>query len=304
MRRKTMPFEACREKVGEAGLFLDSFHQGGFEQRKRTRRRAAKKVKRRNSEQLKGDHGGDGIPRQAEDPGLAAAPEDGGFSRANGNRVKEKLSAKALENGFDEVVLSHRDTARKDKNIFLEAEFDFRGEIIDAIEGVAQGNGFGAGEAHLRGKRDAVAVADMKGSGSFRDRDKFIAGGKNGYVGLFCAQQVGRADLRCDREFGETEARAGLQGELSSAGFTAARHDILSGFGGTVESDGLAVALGKLDHYDGIGSWRHRGAGHDLNAGARDKRRSYRVSRLDFCDAAEIGPRARFARTNGVAITR
>src|SRR5215469_4493629 len=132
-RGKFAPFEACREKVAEAGLFLDSFEQGGFEQRKRARRCAAKKVKRGNSEQLKGDHGGDGIPRQAEHPDVLATAEDRGPAGANGNRVKEEVRPQALKNGFDEVVLPHRNTAREDEDISAEAQFNFCAQVVDSI---------------------------------------------------------------------------------------------------------------------------------------------------------------------------
>ena len=49
-----------------------------------------------------------------------------------------------------------------------------------------------------------------------------------------------------------------------------------------------SVAMGELDHDDGVGSGGDRGAGHDLNAGARGSVAAETVSPgFDLADAAE-----------------
>ena len=59
---------------------------------------------------------------------------------AAASTIEEKFSAQALENGFDQVVLPHRDAAGENQNVFAETLLDFCGKIIDAVESVFQGD--------------------------------------------------------------------------------------------------------------------------------------------------------------------
>ena len=85
------PFEMGGKKVREPGLFMKSFGEVGFEKRKRARVGAAEHIDRGGDEELKSNHGGDGIPREAEDEGIAAAAEDGRLAGADGDGVKIKF---------------------------------------------------------------------------------------------------------------------------------------------------------------------------------------------------------------------
>jgi hypothetical protein len=215
---------------------------------------------------LEGDHGGDGIAGQAKDEFVAAASEDCGLAGANRDGVKEEFRAEGFENRFDEVVLSHGNAAGEDEDVMLEAELDFGAEVVDAIEGVAEGDRLASGETHLRGEGDAVAIANVKWAGRFDDGNNFVTGGKDGDAGLLGAEQIGGADLRGDREFCEAETEAGLKNQVTGMRFTSLRNDVLARLGVAIERDSVAGAAGKLNHDDGIGTGRDGGTGHDLDA--------------------------------------
>lgn len=204
-RRGGRPFEASRQEVREAGFFVERLRESGVQEKKRASGGAAKEIDGRGDEELKGDHGGDGVAGQAEDEFVAAASEDGGLARTNGDGVKEEFRAEGFEDGFDEIVLSHGDAAGEDEDVALEAEFNFCAEVIDAIESVAERDGLAASKTDLCGEGDAIAIADVKGTGRFGDGNNFVAGGEDGDEGLLVAKQIGGADLSGDGKFREAE---------------------------------------------------------------------------------------------------
>lgn len=69
----------------------------------------------------------------------------------------------------------------------MKTSLDFRGEILHAIKGVAKKDRFTSSETDLRGKRDAVAVANVKRTWGLGDGDDFVAGGEDGDAGFLVA---------------------------------------------------------------------------------------------------------------------
>jgi hypothetical protein len=204
-RRGGRPFEASRQEMREAGFFVERLRESGVQERKRTSGGAAEEIDGRGDEELEGDHGGDRITGQAEDEFVAAASEDCGLARANRDGVEEEFRAEGFEDRFDEIVLAHRNATGENKNVVLEAEFDFCAEVVDAIESVAERDGLAASKTDLCGEGDAIAIADVKGTGRFGDGNNFVAGGEDGDEGLLVAKQIGGADLSGDGKFREAE---------------------------------------------------------------------------------------------------
>ena len=139
----------------EAGFFVERLRESGVQERKRTSGGAAEEIDGRGDEELEGDHGGDRITGQAEDEFVAAASEDCGLARANRDGVEEEFRAEGFEDRFDEIVLAHRNATGENKNVVLEAEFDFCAEVVDAIERVAEQGRVGRQQDGLvrRGRR-------------------------------------------------------------------------------------------------------------------------------------------------------
>ena len=236
---------------------------------------------------MEGDHGGDGIAREAEYEFVAAASEDCGLARANRDGVEEKFRAEGFEDRLDKVVLPHGDATGEDEDVVLEAELDFCAEVVDAIEGVAQRDRLASGETHLRGEGDAVAIANVKWTGRFDDGNNFVTGAKDGDAGLLGAEQTGGADLRGDSEFSEAKTKAGSKNQVASVRFASLRNDVLARLGVAIERDSIAGAAGELNHDDGIGTGRYGGTGHDLDAGGGIERGKDGVARFDLADAAQ-----------------
>jgi hypothetical protein len=109
--RDAGPFEMSGKEVGESRFFVKRFGEVGFEKRQRTRAGAAEHIDCGRDEELEGDHGGDGIAREAEDKGVAAAAEYGGLPWADGDGVEIEFGAEGFEYSFDEVVFAHGDPA-------------------------------------------------------------------------------------------------------------------------------------------------------------------------------------------------
>jgi hypothetical protein len=266
------PVEACRQEVGEAGLFLERFAEGSLEPREWARLSAAENVQRGNHEKLERNHGGDWVAGETKDQGVTAAAKDRGLSGADSDSVEEKLGAHAFENRFDEIVLAHGDTAGKDENVFTEALLDLGGQIIDTIEGVDQGNGLATSEPDLGSEGDGIAVADVEGVGCFGDRHDFVACGEDGDARSLVTAELGGADLRGDCQLGITEAQSWREGNIPGAGLTATRHDILAGLCGAIKGHVVTRSTSEFDHHDGVRAGWSGCAGHDLYAGAGSER--------------------------------
>src|SRR5579859_4902788 len=297
------PFEMCGEEVGEAWFFVERFGEVGFEQRKRPRVGAAEDVDRGSDEELERDHGGDGIARETEHKGVAAATKDGRLARPNRDGVEIEFGTEGLQNGFDEVVFAHGDATRQNQNVLLEAEFDFGAEVVHTIKRVAQENGFAPGQADLRCQGDAVAVANVKGAGLFRNGNDFVAGGKYGDARAARAKQLCGADLRGEGEFREAEAVARPQGEVAGVGFASLLNYVLAWVGCALERNIVRDAVGEFDHDDGVGPYRHRGAGHDLDTRARSEWLGDRVASFDFAHALEGCAFCGNGGADGIAVT-
>ena len=95
-----------------------------------------------------------------------------------------------------------------------------------------------------------------------------------------------------------------MQGHIACMRFTAARHDVLPGQRGSLESNGIAIAGGEFDHDYSIRAGRHRRASHDLHATSRGQRQGDAVPGLDLACAAQLRSCCRFAGAYRVAIAR
>src|SRR5260370_13404606 len=121
--RDAGPFKMSGKEVGKAGLLMKRLGEVGFEKRKGARAGAAEHVDRGCDEELEGDHVGDGISWKAEHKSVSATAEDRGLAGADGDGVKIEFGAEGLQDGFDEVVFAHGDTAGEAEDVVLEAEF-------------------------------------------------------------------------------------------------------------------------------------------------------------------------------------
>ncbi len=289
--------------MSETRLLIEWLGEGSVEEWERASICATENVNGGNDKQLEGDHGGDGIAREAEHGFVAATAKHGGLAGTNGDGVEIKFSAQAVQNGLDQVVFAHGDPAGKDEHVFAKALLDFGGKVVDAVECVDERNGFATGQSYLRAQRDGVAVANVKRSGRFGDGNNFVAGGENGDSRFLVANQGRGAHLPGYSELGETEAQAGAQREIAGVRFTAAWNDVLAGMSGTFQGDGIPGARREFDHDDGVSARRNGRSSHDLDTCAWMERLGHGISSFDFADAAELCALRCFARSDGVAIS-
>ncbi len=169
-------------------------------------------------------------------------------------------------------------------------------------ESVSEGNRFAARQTNLRGQRDAVAVANAKWAGHLGYGNDFVPRGKNGDPRTASAEQLRSPDLGGEGEFGEAEAKAGLEGDVAGTGFASPLHEVLARVGGPLERDLVSRAFGELDHDHCVGPYRDGSAGHDLNTGGRRERLGDRVPRFDFADTRQSCARCGVGRMDSVAV--
>src|SRR5882757_4585049 len=120
--------------MGQSGLFVKRLGEVGFEKRKGTWTGSAKDIDGGRNEKLERNHCGDGIPRESENESLAASSEDGGLAGADGDRVEIKFGAERFQDGLDKVVFAHGHAARENEDVLLEAELNFRAQVVDTVE--------------------------------------------------------------------------------------------------------------------------------------------------------------------------
>src|ERR1700722_16642467 len=113
-------------------------------------------------EQLERYHRGNRIPRQAKGGLLVAPAEDGRLARANRNRVEEEFRAELAKNLFNQIIFTDGHSTRKDQNIRFDASPNESAKLYQFIRRTAQHYGLASCHCNLRGKGDAVAVANLK----------------------------------------------------------------------------------------------------------------------------------------------
>ena len=142
-------------------------------------------------------------------------------------------------------------------------------EITIANVQYGKKNGLGGRQGHLGVEGNAIAVANLKCSGSFLDGDDLVAGGKYGDAGFYGAKQFRGADLGGQSKLGIAESRAWREDGLAGRGLAAARHDVLGALRGALEGDRVPFAERVFEHDNRVGARRNGGAGHDLHASRR-----------------------------------
>ncbi len=94
----------------------------------------------------------------------------------------------------------------------------------------------------------------------------------------------------------------GAKHHLAALRFAAFGDDVLTRLRGAIEIDVVAFARGVFDHHNGIGSGRHAGSRHDLNASPAAERSCGVVASFDFAGHTKRGACVRIECAHGVTI--
>src|SRR5207249_10722028 len=100
--------------------------------------------------------------------------------------------------------------------IFFQPVLDFFSQVIDAVRRISQDNRLAPRDPNLRGKRNAVAVSNLKWAGRFVDQNHFVTRGKNRHAWPLRALQLHRPDLRRQRQLRISEPYARPHDRLPS----------------------------------------------------------------------------------------
>src|SRR5262245_60065915 len=104
-------------------------------------------------------------------------PENGRFAGLHCDLIEKHLDTKFPKNVFNEIVLSHRYSARHQKEIVLQSLSDLAAEIIQIVTSDTYNDRLTARALHLITKRVRVAVSNLTGLRFLGNLDQFIASG-------------------------------------------------------------------------------------------------------------------------------
>ena len=212
-------------------------------------------------EQLEADHGGNGIPRQAEH-GLSVQYAKGHrLARLHSHPPEAHVVAQPAQRGFHQIEITHRHAAARYQQIGGQPVVDVAREVFGVIAGDAQQNGFTAGLEHLSREGVGIGVEYLPHVGRIAQIDQFLSGRQDGHFWFLMHVHSRPADVRQHAERSRTQS-----GPLRKNGF--ARLHVLTrqadrfSFAHGEENMDLILgdSLGLLDEHDGVRSTSGMGA--------------------------------------------
>src|SRR5271154_2099317 len=131
---------------------------------------------------------------------------------------------------------------------------------------VAKHQWLAASQRHLRRKRNAITVPNLKFLDGLIHGDNFVASRKNRHARFLGNQYASTPYLRGHRELGIAQPLASRHDALADSSLLSFQHEMRAWVRGPFHNRKFAFDLGMLDHHDRIGPSRQRRAGHDLHA--------------------------------------
>src|SRR5579863_9884895 len=142
-------------------LFAQRLSEPRAKDGERPRLSTTEDVNRGNYKQLERDHRRHGITWQAKHRLAPANSEDGGPAGPDSHGIVNELSTQFAEHHFYQIVLSHGDAARNDKQICFQAAFDAATQFFFFVGSIAQQFALGSREYGKRLQGNAVAIANL-----------------------------------------------------------------------------------------------------------------------------------------------
>ena len=244
----------------------------------------------RPDEELVGDEGRHGIPRQAEDRGSRwpERPEGEGLRRPDGDlHPAGGPLAQLLEHHLHQVAVPHADAAARDQRIAAGGSgLEGLGQVPLVIPYASEVDRLPTVGPELREEARAVGVADLARSEPARSPDELVARRDDPHPGSAVDQHRLDAETRqhphvCRRERGtRSEDLVADRDVVTGAAHVGVPPDLAADHHRCV----TVGRLGVLDHRDGIGAGRHRCTGHDAGRLAGAHRHGGAVAGHDRVD--------------------
>ena len=212
-------------------------------------------------------------------------------SRLDQRSGEEELRSQTGKRLFNQIKLAHGNAAGKQQQVRrVQADMYKRGELALFIRSNRELHRLTSSLQNLCGKGVAVRVADLMRSWNIRDIDEFITGGKDCNPRSAIHRQFGTPNSGGQRDLGRTDVRARSKKHVASMRFSPGRNQVFAWLGAALNfhlTDGKQCVL---DHYNGIGPGRDRGAGHDLNCF------SWAYGSLESSSSLDLSKHAQFCR--------
>ncbi len=239
---------------------------------------------------MKADLGGDGIARQPEEVGPAArgagglggritslfweAAEHHGLAGLDQGAGEKEHGAELFQHRLHQVVLARRDSTGEQHQVSAAGLGDACAQIAHRIASDGHLPGHAAFALHQRGQRIAVGVADLPGLRLLIQLDQLITRRDDGGFGPFQDVHLPTTAACGDGNFCRMQHSSGREQRIAGACLRAAPHDVFSGAEETlrINDQRLRRAAHMLQHHHGIGAFRQRRSGHDLNRLSRRER--------------------------------
>ena len=216
------------------------------------------------------------VPKASGLPGLVATPQN--------RRSTPELVLHLL----DEVVVAHRDAARRDDHVVLERRGQQAPRLVQVVARDAQQDRVGAGGEHLAVRREGVGVADLPRLERPAGRDELAAGGEDRDARPARDAHALDADGGEQADLGGAEESAALEQDVTDGDVLAGAAHVRAGGGDGLDRHESAVDGRVLDLHDGVDARGQRRAGHDARRVAGRDRLGHVPARRDVDDHAEL----------------
>ncbi len=219
---------------------------------------------------LHADHGGDGVPRDAEDRLAVEEPEAERAARLLLHLPEDLPRAEVDEDRLDEVVVADRDPAVRHDDVGGRPRLrEGRRHGLARVGDAGNGNRHGAeGERPGRTSCGCWSRGSARGPASSARRDELVARRQDRDPGARVDGDLGEADGGEDAERGGGEGEALREELLPLAEVLAGEADVRALLHRSGDPDAAPFRGRRLDRDDAVGPGRERRAGHDPDRGA------------------------------------
>ena len=284
----TLVSESAAARLGPALGALHRLRRRGGEPGPIDVRPALQRQDRRPHVHLEADHGGDGVPGDAEHQGVVPRPEGERLSRLGRDAPEPALDAEFILHLLDEVVVADRDPARRDHHVVLQRRREQAARLVGIVAGDAQQDRVRAGSHDLAVGGEGVGVANLPRGERPASRHELAARGEYGDARTAGHAHALEAHRGEQPDLGRAEARAALEEDVAGAHVLARAAHVRPCWRGGLDGDEVVVHRRVLDLHDRVGARRQRRPGHDARGRTGRDRLLHVPSGGDVDDHPEI----------------